>query len=160
VKVKKPHLLNIFRNCRVVSFAELIYRIFINFSINLPSIYLHLLLEAIRFNFIGMKTIFTILKWGFGLAALPMILQGFLFPIIRGSGNSESVFILLLSIPLVLLAIFFHTRAKKRQWEDDFFYLLFKFSASKGGQVKNSLKQEVEKTKEALKDNLDKEKND
>jgi hypothetical protein len=107
-----------------------------------------------------MKTILTLLKWIFGLASLPMLLQGFLFPAMRGSGDSEGVFLLLLSIPFILLAIFFHTRAKKRQWEDDFFYLLFKFSASKGGQIKNSLKKEVEKSKEALKDNLDKEKDD
>lgn len=107
-----------------------------------------------------MKTIFTLLKWICGLAALPMILQGFLFPIMRGSGDSEGVFILFLSIPFVVLAVLFHYWAKKRQWEDDFFYLLFKFSASKGEKFKNTLKNEVEKTKETLKDNLDKEKDD
>ena len=85
-----------------------------------------------------------------------MILQGFLFPVMRGSGNSEGVFILLISIPFVLLAIFFHSSAKKRQWEDDFFYLLFKFSASKGGEIKTSLKKEVEKSKEKMKDSIDK----
>ena len=116
-----------------------------------------LLFNGIRVNLIEMKTIFTLLKWIFGLAALPMILQGFLFPVMRGSGDSEGVFILLISIPFVLLAIFFHTRAKKRQWEDDFFYLLFKFSASKGGEIKTSLKKEIEKSKEKLKDNIDKE---
>ena len=103
-----------------------------------------------------MKTIFTLLKWICGLAALPMILQGFLFPIMRGSGDSEGVFILFLSIPFVVLAMLFHYWAKKRQWEDDFFYLLFKFSASKGGEIKTSLKKEVEKSKEKMKDSIDK----
>lgn len=67
----------------------------------------------IEFSFIVMKTVFTILKWVFGLAALPMILVGFLFPMMRGSGDSENVFYLLLAIPFVLLAMFFHSRAKK-----------------------------------------------
>jgi hypothetical protein len=110
----------------------------------------------IEFSFIVMKTVFTILKWVFGLAALPMILVGFLFPMMGGSGDSENVFFLLLAIPFVLLAMFFHSRAKKRQWEDDFFYLLFKFSASKGGKLKKSLEKELEKSKQTLKDNIDK----
>jgi len=107
-----------------------------------------------------MKTIYKLFFWIFALFGLTMILQGFLFPALRGSGDSESLFVLSLSIPFVLLAIFFHSRAKKIKWEDDFFYLLFRFSASKGEKLKNTLKKEVEKTKETLKDNLDKEKDD
>ena len=105
-----------------------------------------------------MKTTFTLLKWICLLATLPLVLQGFLLPVLRSppiwgqnTTNAEELFLLFLSIPFVVLAILFDRWANKRQWEDDFFYLLFNFYVSK-------LKNKVKKTKDTLKDNLDKEK--
>jgi len=43
----------------------------------------------------------------------------------------------------------------KFDWNDDFFYLLLKFSSSKGKQVKENLKNELDKAKDKMKEDID-----
>jgi hypothetical protein len=102
-----------------------------------------------------MKTIYTLLTWVFGLYAFVMIFGGVLIPAMSGSLESPGYgqFLLFISIPFALLALFFRNMGKKREWEDDFFYLLFKFSSSKGKELKTSLKAGINESKEKMKNN-------
>jgi hypothetical protein len=48
--------------------------------------------------------------------------------------------------------LYFYSRF---DWNDDFFYLLLKFSSSKGKQVKENLKNELDKAKDKMKEDID-----
>jgi len=102
-----------------------------------------------------MKTIYTLLTWVFGLYALSMMFGGVLIPAMLGQLESPEygTFLFFLTIPFALLALFFRNRGQKREWDDDFFYLLFKFSSSKGKELKTSLKKGIEESKEKMKRN-------
>ncbi len=102
-----------------------------------------------------MKTIYTLLTWVFGLYALAMMFGGVLIPAMSGRLESPEygLFLFMLAIPFALLALFFRNRGQKREWDDDFFYLLFKFSSSKGKELKTSLKTGIEESKEKMKRN-------
>jgi hypothetical protein len=102
-----------------------------------------------------MKTFFTLLQWVFGIYAFTFIFSGIFVPAISGGLESPEYgfFLFFLSIPFALLALFFRNMGKKREWDDDFFYLLFKFSSSKGKELKTSLKTGIEESKEKMKKN-------
>ena len=102
-----------------------------------------------------MKTLYTLLTWMFGLYAFSMMFAGVLLPSVSGRLESPEygVFLFMLAIPFALLALFFRNKGQKREWNDDFFYLLFKFSSSKGKELKTSLKAGIEESKEKIKKN-------
>tara|TARA_X000001036_G_C20009415_1_gene533771 strand:+ start:107 stop:415 length:309 start_codon:yes stop_codon:yes gene_type:complete len=101
-----------------------------------------------------MKTVFTLLTWCFGITAGTALFNGVM---LADLDRGFSFFLLFVFFPIFgLLSVFFHKKGKKIEWEDDFFYLLFKFSSSKGGDLKQSLKNELDKTKEKMKDSIDK----
>jgi len=100
-----------------------------------------------------MKTTYTLLTWIFGIFAFTMLFVGVLIPVFLGGLGNQELFLFGLSMPFGLLAIFFRDMAKKRAWDDDFFYLLFKFSSSKGKELKKSLKTGIEDSKEKMKNN-------
>ena len=108
-----------------------------------------------------MKTIFNLLFWIFGLSSFSIFMGGVLIPALvpDGGGDYSTEQILLLNIPICLtflcLAIYFQTKKAKLEWENDFFYLLFKFSSLKGKQVKKNLQDEVDKAKNKIKENID-----
>jgi|TARA_B110000858_G_C17635070_1_gene395348 hypothetical protein len=108
-----------------------------------------------------MKTIFTSLFWISVLSSLSILMGGVLIPLWVGEGASDylSEQVLFINIPVcltfVFLTIYFQVKREKLEWENDFFYLLFKFSSLKGKQVKKSLQDEVDKAKNKIKENID-----
>lgn len=101
-----------------------------------------------------MKTIFLILTIFFGLYGAAFVIVYGIRPAILGTLESYSIFQVSLSIPFFLIAVFFRWRGSKRDWNDDFFYLLFKLFSKKGNQVKNSMKDQVNKTKNRIRDEI------
>lgn len=102
-----------------------------------------------------MKTMFLILTILFGFYGAAFIIVYGIRPAILGTWEPYSIFQVSLSIPFLLIAVFFRWRGSKRDWNDDFFYLLFKLSSKKGNQVKNSMKEQLNKTKDRIRDEID-----
>jgi len=102
-----------------------------------------------------MKTMFLILTILFGFYGAAFIIAYGVRPAILGTWEPYSIFQVSLSIPFLLIAVFFRWRGSKRDWNDDFFYLLFKLSSKKGNQVKNSMKEQLNKTKDRIRDEID-----
>lgn len=102
-----------------------------------------------------MKTVFLILTIFFGLYGAAFVIVYGIRPAILGTWESYSIFQVSLSIPFFLIAVFFRWRGSKRDWNDDFFYLLFKLFSKKGNQVKNSIKEQLNKTKNRIRDEID-----
>ena len=63
----------------------------------------------------------------------------------------SSLYIFFWGAPIGFI-LYFYSRF---DWNDDFFYLLLKFSSSKGKQVKENLKNELDKAKDKMKEDID-----
>lgn len=65
--------------------------------------------------------------------------------------DTSFLFMFLWGAPIGFILYFY----RRFDWNNDFFYLLLKFSSSKGRQVKENLKNELDKAKDKMREDID-----